>query len=202
MNNTYIYSILSALLAIFGFKVNNETAIIGAMVLSPILQPLTFVLKSKKSSMADIKQGLMTTVIISIIIFIIGSLFSIINNKIDFYAEETSSMMLRLEKKQIINEYIASCIVGVGVAFAISNNDALARTGLTLGITLIPMLALSGLYYGNYLYNKFFRNNNIISNNDYELNNKKAKKIFTIYFINISITLILFTLTTRYILHK
>jgi len=202
MNNTYIYSILSALLAIFGFKVNNETAIIGAMVLSPILQPLTFVLKSKKSSLTDIKQGLMTTIIISIIIFIIGSLFSIINNKIDFYAEETASMKLRLEKKQIINEYIASCIVGVGVAFAISNNDALARTGLTLGITLIPMLALSGLYYGNYLYDKFFRNDSIISNNDDELNNKKAKKIFTIYFINISITLVLFTLTTRYILNK
>lgn len=202
MDNTYIYSILSSLISIFAFKANNETAIIGAMIISPILQPLTSVLKTKLSSFNNIKQGLLTTTKISLIIFIISVLLSIINNKIKFYAEETSSMKLRLEKKQIVNEYILSCLVGIGVAFAISNNDSLARVGLTLGITLIPMLSLSGIYYGNHLYHKYFITNNSYSNNsDLDYNNKSLK-IFIIYFINITITLCFFKLTSRFILNK
>jgi hypothetical protein len=194
----YIYSILSCLLSVFGFKVNNETAIIGAMILSPILQPTTYTLKNKNSSYNEIYNGILTTVYISIIIFCISSLFSILDNFIEVYNEETFSMKLRLEKKQIINEFFATFIVGIGIAYAIIEKNTLARAGLTLGITLIPMLSLSGLYFGNYLYDILFRK-------EYDLtkqNHIKSFKILTIYLMNIILTLIFFKLTIKYILKK
>jgi hypothetical protein len=231
LDKTYIYAIISTLLALFGFKVNNETAIIGAMMVSPILKPITSVFKSKHTSTDNIINALIKMLKLSIMIFSIATVFSVINNYIGFYNQETSAMSLRLEKQQIINEYIASCIVGVGVAYAVSENNAIARTGLTLGITLIPMLALSGLYFGNYIYNGIVNklstsnnnttnnnatNNNTTNNNaiDNDTNNNtftdklendndaKSLQIFVIYAVNLLITTFFFIITTRYVLRR
>lgn len=195
-NKIYIYSILSCLLSVFGFKVNNETAIIGSMILSPILYPLTHVLKTKSSTYYQIYESIYNTIYISIIIFLLSSLFSIFNNAIDLYNEETFAMKLRLENKQIINEFVATFIVGIGIAYAISEKNVFARIGLTLGITLIPMLSLSGLYFGNYIYDILFRN----EYDHKKQNNVKSIKILLIYIINILATIIFFKLTTKYIL--
>lgn len=216
LDKTYIYAIISALLALFGFKVNNETAIIGAMMVSPILKPITSAFKSKHTSTDNIINALVKMFKISIIIFIIATVFSVVNNYIGFYKQETLAMSLRLEKKQIINEYIASCIVGVGVAYAVSENNAIARTGLTIGITLIPMLALSGLYFGNYIYNGIVNklstsnnnatdtdtNNNTFTDKLENDNDAKSLQIFVIYAVNLLITTFFFIITTRYVLRR
>lgn len=211
-DNTIIYTIISTLLSVVGFKVNNETAIISAMMVSPILKPIIGAFKSKDTSIPNIKDGILKTVILTVMVFCISTLFSIINNYIGFYNQETTSMSLRLEKQQIINEYVSSCIVGAGVAYAVSENNILARTGLTLGITLIPMLTLSGLYFGNYIYNgivnKLITSNNNATDTDTfndkleNDNDAKSLQIFIIYAVNIVITSLFFVLTTRYVLRR
>lgn len=197
-DNLYIYSIISSILAFFGFKLNNETSIIGAMILSPILQPTTYYLKSKNSSYIDILTAFITTFKIAILIFIIGTVMSLINNKIKLYPIDTITMKIRLDKREIINDFIIAILIGFGVAFAIAENNALARTGLTLGITLIPILTLSGIYFGNYIYDKYISNINDIQL--YEKHKKIIFKLIIIFLINLFATLFTFTLTSRYII--
>lgn len=196
--NLYVYSIISSVLAFFGFKLNNETAIIGAMILSPILQPTTYYLKSKSSSSRNLSTAFITTFKIALIVFIIGTLMSVINSKIKLYPVETATMKIRLDKREMINDFILAILIGFGVAFAIAENNALARTGLTLGITLIPILTLSGIYFGNYLADKYILNKYDVETD--KKNKTNSIKLVIIFLINLIVTISTFTFTTRYII--
>lgn len=194
MSTLYIYSFLSAVLSFMAFANNNMSTLIGAMILSPMMTPLTNIYSPEIKKKTTLLNAINQIIILAIFVFILGIIFGLIKNIFNLYEMESKYMKERTQPRLIHSEFISTLMVGFGVAYAIKENNKIARTGLTLGIVLIPMLVLAGLYFANYIYIKY---NNLNNNAKYHLIN--CFKCISIYIINIGLSGLSFMFISKYI---
>ena len=209
MNTLYIYSFLSSVLAFMGFYNNNTPTLVGAMILSPIMSPLTNLYSSEVKNKGNMISAIITIIKVALFVFSLGVIFGLIKNKYNLYEMESEFMKIRTQPRLIKSEFISTIMVGLGVAYAIKENNKIARTGLTLGIVLIPMLVLSGIYFANYLHYKLnnFKNMNTTHNNTKNINTNlenyhliHSLKFLSIFIINMGLSGLSFVFTNTFLI--
>lgn len=206
MSSLLIYTFLSATLGFSAFANNSTPSLIGSMMLSPIMSPLTNVFNPHyKGPKLEIDEVVFKMVSLSIFVFIVGVIYGLLKNYLSIYPLETSFMKKRTETPIIIGQFLSTLMVGTGVAYAIKENNKLARTALTLGILLVPIAVIGGMYLGNYI---FLKHKNLSSKLEpsliYELEQyhiRNSIKFVSIFIINICITSLTFIVVTKYLLN-
>jgi hypothetical protein len=204
-----VYTTLSAMLGFVSFANNNVTALVGSMVLSPILSPLTNLynpeIKVNNLSISTIDQAIYTIILLVIFVFLIGTCLGLIKNYLKIYPLETEYMKDRTQQKIIIGEFISTIVVGIGLAYATIEVNKIAKVGLMLGIVIIPILVLSGLYFANWIFIKYenlyikVKSKKLLKDLEkYHLIN--CLRFFIIFIINIAITSLAFIFVSKYIL--
>lgn len=199
VSTLYIYSFLSAVLAFMAFANNNMPTLVGAMILSPIMSPLTNLYSPEIKNKGTIHSAIFQIIGLSLFVFTLGVFFGIAKNHLNMYEMESPYMKERTKPRLIHSEFISTIMVGLGVAFAIKENNKIARTGLTLGIVLIPMLVLSGLYFANYIYVKY-NNNEKTENEDKNYHFINSLKCMLVFIINICLSGLSFVFTNTYLM--
>jgi len=204
-----VYTFLSSILGFVGFANNNVPALVGSMILSPLLTPLTNMynpeLSNKGLPVGSSDSALLTIFLLSIFVFLLGICFGLIKNYLTIYPLETAFMKQRTQDRIIVGDFISTIVVGLGTAYAIQESNKIARIGLTLGIIIVPILILSGLYLGNYIFiihenlNKKIKNKKLLTElENYHLIN--CFKFFCIFIINIGVTGLSFLFVSKFIL--
>lgn len=149
-----IYIILASLLAVFGFYGNNIFALLGSMIVSPLLLPL--LLNTFRKSGKTI-NAILITIWFGLMCIGIGILMSLINNYTEIFKTETEFMINRsiLNKSLFIGEISVSIVCGLLLPFAFMYHDNILKVALSIAPSLLPALVNGGMYLGNYLYAKY-----------------------------------------------
>lgn len=188
-----IYIILASLLASFGFYGNNIYALIGSMIVSPILLPILLNIFRRSGKTIN---SILITIGFGLMCIIIGIIISLINNYTEIFNTETEFMLNRaiLNKSLFIGEISVSVICGILFSIAFMFHDTILKVALSIAPSLLPALVNGGLYIGNYIYAKY---NGLIV----EEYLSKAKNSIIISISNIATIQIIFALC-MYIVNK
>jgi hypothetical protein len=205
MSSLLLYTFLSATLGFSSFVNNSTPSLLGSMMLSPIMSPLTNSFNPHyKGPKLPIEKVMLLMTSLAIFVFIVGVMYGLLKNYLAIYPLETDFMKKRTETPIIIGQFLATIMVGIGVAYAIREDNKLARTALTLGILLVPIAVIGGMYLGNYI---FLKHKNIGAKLEpdvaYELEQyhiRNSIKFASIFVINICLTGLTFVIVTKYIL--
>jgi hypothetical protein len=206
ISSLLIYTFLSATLGFSAFVNNSTPSLLGSMMLSPIMSPLTNAFNPHyKGPKLELENVMLIMSGLAVFVFIVGVIYGLLKNYLAIYPLETDFMKKRTETPIIIAQFLSTIMVGIGVAFAIKEDNKLARTALTLGILLVPIAVIGGLYLGNYI---FLKHKNLSSKLEpdviYELEQyhiKNSIKFICIFAINICLTGLTFVLVTKYFLN-
>jgi uncharacterized hydrophobic protein (TIGR00341 family) len=129
-----LFTVCSAILACIGFIINNTFALLGAMLISPLMASIMSV--SYGLSIKDNKlviNGLKTETIGVIIIVLIALLMNLFPNP-------DLSMELSSAESNLLFIFLISIIVGVVAANSFITGRFEALTGVAVGISLLPPL--------------------------------------------------------------
>jgi uncharacterized membrane protein len=156
MSSLIIYTFIASIISGCGLISNSMPAIIGSMIVSPILQPLSKYLLNIKTY----KNPILLTFLLVLIVILTGYIIGFLNNKIQYFNNETEAMrnitnFSNNEKNsKIITEFFIALSVGIGLPYAIINNDAALLVAFGIAPSITPPLVNCGLYLSNFLITK------------------------------------------------
>lgn len=198
-NRNLFYILLAGMVAIYGLLGDSITPIIGSMIISPLLTPVSKSIFNTiyKKQENTIINNIYFTFIIIISVILLGIICSLINYKIKIYPNETNAMKSRsslnlfnkidykFNKSMLTTELGVAIMVGIGLPFAMIFNDSSLMIAFAISPSLTPPLVNAGLYMGNYIYT-----NDI--NNLYKALNTGSIGLFNYLIIQILIAIILY----------
>ncbi len=136
---------LSTALAAFGLLIGSSAVIIGAMVVAPLMTPLTAGGLSLVRGDVDLFKGSMSAMIVgSLAGFIIAVIIGLITPR------DTLTVELLLRGKPSILDLMVALIAGAAGAYATARPKVLAAlAGVAIAAALVPPLAASGIALAN-----------------------------------------------------
>ena len=149
-----IYTIIASVIAGCGLISNSMPAIIASMIVSPLLQPIANKLVGKHK----IKNSKLITLMLILLAIFTGFVIGMLNNVTELFNYETESMNriadLDVNNKKymkLLTEFVIAIAVGIGLPFAILNQDATLLVAFGIAPSITPPLVNCGLYLANSL---------------------------------------------------
>jgi hypothetical protein len=185
-SNIIIYTIIASVIAALGFLNNATPAIIGSMLVSPVLSPLyNILIKYVSNAPFNFVKGVGFHIFLLIICALIGFIAVSINETINMYPKETKEMINRTNYQYIISDVGIASMCGIGIAFAILRGDIITRVGFGIAITVLPAMVNAGMYLG--LTYQAYLNDNQNKQKEYL---EKCKKTAILTFVNTLVCLL------------
>lgn len=170
--NILIYVVLASIIAAIGLEYDQDSVILGSMLISPLAVPiLHYVTNLYKNNFFAFIAHLSNLVIFSIIAIIIGFIISITNHNLKIFKNPSSQMKQRADstiKIFSLDSFIAF-ICGILVVIASLTNDLVTLAGIGIVVAFLPPLVNSGLYLGSHFHHNL--NNSDTLNDKYVFNN-------------------------------
>ncbi|MFC4291598.1 TIGR00341 family protein [Sphingorhabdus arenilitoris] len=135
--------ILSSIIAGLGMRSNQVAAIIGAMIIAPLLGPS--IGTALAATIGDMKLGRK-----ALLTLIVGSIFGIASGLIIGLTATIDPMASELHNRTIVHPADITLALASGMAgvLAFSRGSALTLVGVMIAVALIPPLAATGIYAG------------------------------------------------------
>lgn len=153
LSETYIVlTILSVLLASLGMFSNSTPVIIGAMILAPLMAPIISLamglLRQKKEMILDSALTVFAGVAIAIVVGVIVTLFTPLNNLNDEISARLSPTLLDLG---------VAIFSGIAGAYASARSEvAKSLAGVAIAVALVPPLVVSAIGIGWWQWDVFW----------------------------------------------
>ena len=148
-----IYMIGASIITSLALSINDTTNIVGAMVISPLINPLYVIMRTiLNKNWKILGKAILTEIFFLVIAFIVSMIISIILTifaKSDCKTEEIllcwqTPMMFRLGSWAYLIVGLLYSIV-CGVVLALSFDIIIIKVGVAIAIALVPPICNSGL---------------------------------------------------------
>ena len=144
--NFILFLILGSLVSAIGFATNSAPAVMGSMLISPLLSPLFNLAETSQNvKFSDVYN---TAMYIAIGIAICTSIGYLVARVVK--PAESEEMISRLGYKRTTKHLIMNAMIpalcGIILVFAKADGNILAMTGVGLSIAVLPPLVNSGMY--------------------------------------------------------
>ena len=151
MSHLYIYTFLASLIAVCGYMANNQTMLIGAMLISPLLTPI-FTLNKDISGNLNLGNSLLKHNGKAISLILVCLITGYIATKVIKLNKETEMMQSTVEweetyLKSRIN-YIIPLLAGIVLAYGKNDDDIASIIGVGITISVLPPLVNAGMLKG------------------------------------------------------
>lgn len=198
MKRLLFYAILASITSSLGFFMNNDSMVLGSMLISPMVEPI-YTLASSTFSMSIIYSSIISLCILAIIAYSIGIFSSILNHYINYFDVPTEQMVAFTTMPKYVGNILVPFLAGIVIAVSKPTNNILALTGVGLIIAILPPIVNAGLYHGNYIWNQERSQSINVNLEDKEIINTKTKMVNDIYKGNVSILLSLTNMISLFI---
>ena len=182
------YATLASIISSLGFFMDNDSMVLGSMLISPMIEPI-YTLASSTFSIGIIYSSVFSIIILSIIAYCIGISASILNHYINYFKVPTEQMAGYTTMPKYVGNVIVPFLAGIVIAVSKPSNNILAITGVGLIIAVLPPIVNGGLYHGNYIWNKTTSHSTTLATEDREIMDTSKKMVNDIYKGKVSILL-------------
>ena len=156
-----IPTILAGILSSLGLLTNNESVILGSMLVSPILGPISYLFYDNKT-ITTTNECLRTIYILVTLVVLIGYLTSIAfkNNMVKVFdaiplIKQTKQLKTRIDYKYFFYSFFISFVCGIIYVMTLRDGirtdkafmgDTLFIIGLGMAISVLPPLSACGIF--------------------------------------------------------
>ena len=161
INDNILPTIMASILSALGLLTNNEPVIIGSMLVSPILGPISYIFYDNKS-IENSNKCFRTTYILILIVVLIGYITSMIfkNNVVKLFdavplIKKTDQLENRIDYKYFFYSFFISLVCGIIYVMTLQDGikldkgfmgDTLLIIGLGMAISVLPPLSACGIF--------------------------------------------------------
>lgn len=161
INDNILPTIMASILSALGLLTNNEPVIIGSMLVSPILGPISYIFYDNKS-IENSNKCFRTTYILILIVILIGYITSMIfkNNVVKLFdaiplIKKTDQLENRIDYKYFFYSFFISLVCGIIYVMTLQDGikldkgfmgDTLLIIGLGMAISVLPPLSACGIF--------------------------------------------------------
>lgn len=161
INDNILPTIMASILSALGLLTNNEPVIIGSMLVSPILGPISYIFYDNKS-IENSNKCFRTTYILILIVVLIGYITSMIfkNNVVKLFdavplIKKTDQLENRIDYKYFFYSFFISLVCGIIYVMTLQDGikldkgfmgDTLLIIGLGMTISVLPPLSACGIF--------------------------------------------------------
>jgi len=143
----FMLCIAAAVVASLGFMYDNYSVILGSMLISPMGQPIIYsVLAILLNGGTGVQNGLISLIILTGMILIVGFLMGQLNQYYNYYQVPTEKMEQLTSDKFLKTNFMIGCFTGFFVAYAYVYKNIGVLHGFALVVSLLPPITNSGLY--------------------------------------------------------
>lgn len=143
------YTIAASILASIGLATNNIPQAIGAMLISPLSNPVI-----KMIDTGEVVDNIIMLVILITTCIAIGMLYFqlYLSNSSEFIPTDMMTGMFALQDASYRNHILYGIVIGVCVYAAhnsIKDSDQIVLIGIAIGITVLPAFVNAGIMFGS-----------------------------------------------------
>jgi uncharacterized hydrophobic protein (TIGR00271 family) len=145
-----LYSLIgSSMLAVIGLMYNDFSAVIGAMLISPMGGPVRYAaLAISKGKYNLIYSCILMLILMIIVAFSIGYIMAMLNNSYLQWLELPSKDMKKLSDSMFLKvNFLLGCVSGFITPYAMKHNDIIILAGTYIALSILPPIVNSGMYY-------------------------------------------------------
>lgn len=159
---TLVYIILGSIISAIGLLYDQESVVLGSMLLSPLGIPIVqYIIGLFKNDYIYFIKHVFTLFILCIISVITGIIISFLNQYKQVFKKPSQQMKSRAKNGSFLKiESFIAFLAGITMIVGTIYPNMIALSGLALIVAFLPPLVNSGLYLGNYLYNTLYRTGN------------------------------------------
>jgi len=133
--------ILAASIATLGLASNSEATIVGAMLISPLMQPIMSLAYGVAVKDRTLKVRSTVTLVVGILVTLLTA--TVVENLLSLY--EPTEMILARIQPSLIDLGVAVAAAGAGALGATRKNISAALPGVAIAVALVPPLCVTGI---------------------------------------------------------
>ena len=159
---TMVYIILGSIISAIGLLYDQESVVLGSMLLSPLSTPIMYYIVGLfNHDYMYFFTHIFSLIVLCIICVFTGVIISFINQYKEVFKKPSKQMKSRAKNDPFLQidsfiAFMAGFIMIIGTIYP----NMMVLSGLALIVAFLPPLVNSGLYLGNYLYNSLLRKGN------------------------------------------